>query len=289
MRSLALCLTLALPLLAACERKSPPANAGGWPPGAPPPGYQPPGPGYQPPGAGYQPPGPGYPAPPPAAPAPSAPWLDWLGQVLGSGPPPLAGLPWPLPWPGLPTGPGPQPAPQPGPQPPWLPPLPGAEPSIPPRALDLANTINNYRMQRGLPPIPITRALSFVAHTHVHDLKDAPKTPGCNAHSWTNKGPWTACCYTPDHAQAECMWRKPGELTHYKSTGFEIAIGQPGEDTGYVLDSQRSLELWKSSQPHHEVIINQGKWADTTWRAMGAGIIDSHAAVWFAKDVDPLP
>ncbi|MBI4955139.1 MAG: hypothetical protein HY908_24160 [Myxococcales bacterium] len=36
-------------------------------------------------------------------------------------------------------------------------------------------------------------------------------------------------------------------------------------------------------------LLNQDKWADTTWRAMGAGIVDSHAAVWFGKDADPMP
>ncbi len=85
------------------------------------------------------------------------------------------------------------------------------------------------------------------------------------------------------------MWKKPAELTHYTSTGFEIAIGQPGENTGYVLDSSRALELWKSSALHHDVILNRATWQSTTWRAMGAGIIDSHAAVWFAKDPDPTP
>lgn len=85
------------------------------------------------------------------------------------------------------------------------------------------------------------------------------------------------------------MWRKPQELTSYASTGFEIAIGTPGEATGYVLDSRRALEIWKGSPAHHDVIVNQGTWQSTTWRAMGAGIIDSHAAVWFSKDTDPTP
>ncbi|MCC6521031.1 MAG: CAP domain-containing protein [Polyangiaceae bacterium] len=270
-----------LAVLAGCARSTPaPPGPGGWPPGALPPGQPPPG---QPPP--YVPPSP----PPPAA--PTAPWLDWLGQVLGSGPAPLplpGALPWPLPWPwpgGQPTAPGPQPPPT----APWPPAVPGVEPPISARAMELANTINNYRMSRGLPPVPVTRALTHVAETHARDLRDAPPMPGCNGHSWTNKGPWTGCCYTPDHAQAQCMWRKPAELTHYQATGFEIAIGHPGENTGYVLDANRALELWKSSPAHHAVILNQDKWADTTWRAMGAGIVDSHAAVWFGKDADPMP
>ena len=85
------------------------------------------------------------------------------------------------------------------------------------------------------------------------------------------------------------MWNKPSELTYFKSTGFEIAIGQPGVDNGYVLDAQKSLELWRGSPLHHDVILNRGTWQNTTWRALGAGIIDSHAAAWFSEDADPIP
>jgi hypothetical protein len=155
--------------------------------------------------------------------------------------------------------------------------------------MELANTINAYRQQNGLPPVPVTRALTYVAEVHVRDLAGSPKRSGCNAHSWTNAGSWTGCCYTPDHAQASCMWKKPAELSHYTSAGFEIAIGEPGVVSGFVLDAKKALELWKSSSLHHDVILNRNTWQSTTWKAMGAGIIDSHAAVWFAKDADPTP
>ena len=55
----------------------------------------------------------------------------------------------------------------------------------------------------------------------VDNKPDAP--PECNLHSWSDKGPWSACCYTPDHAQAQCMWDKPSELTNYPGNGYEIS------------------------------------------------------------------
>ncbi|MBI4700962.1 MAG: hypothetical protein HY744_07345 [Deltaproteobacteria bacterium] len=265
-----------------CDRAARyPRHAGSYPPPSYPPargyGY----PGAPPPASGY-----GYPGAPPQTP-PSNPLVDLLGQLLGSGPAMPGQIPWPmtLPWPSWPPPvpwpsqppPGPGPAPQPVP------------PTISPRAVDLANTIDQYRQQNGLPAVPLSRALTHVAETHVRDLRDSPSRPGCNAHSWTDRGPWTPCCYTPDHAQAQCMWGKPSELTQFKATGFEIAIGRPGEATGYVLDSQRSLDLWKSSAPHHDVILNRGTWQTATWRALGTGIIDSHAAAWFAEEADPMP
>jgi len=129
-----------------------------------------------------------------------------------------------------------------------------------------------------------------IAETHVRDLHDSPKLdPSCNGHSWSSKGAWTPCCYTPDHAQAKCMWDKPAELTQLKATGFEITIGQPGETSGVVLDSQKAIAAWQGSPLHNDVILNRGTWEKMTWRSMGAGIIDSHACAWFSDQPDPAP
>ena len=246
-----------------------------YPPQAYPPQAYPPG--APPPAAPQPPPAPSTPAPP------GDPWTTLLGQVLTSPPPAPSG------WLQLPPGwtwPGPQGS---GSSPPPAPPAPSSLPAIAPRALELANAINAYRQQNGLPPIPITRALTHVAETHVRDLAGSPKRSGCNGHSWTDRGAWTACCYTPDHAQAKCMWSKPAELTPFAGTGFEIAVGEPGEAAGYALDAKRALDLWRASPLHHDVILSRGTWQSAPWKAMGAGIIDSHAAAWFAREADPTP
>jgi uncharacterized protein YkwD len=207
-------------------------------------------------------------------------WGGLLDHLLGGGAPPVQ-------WPG---GPSPAPSPTTSPTTPPTPPAPPA-PQISARSLDLANAINNYRKQNNLPPIPISKSLSFVAETHVKDLHDSAKPTGnCNGHSWSNKGNWTPCCYTPDHAQAKCMWSKPGELTQMKATGFEITIGQPGEaNAGTVLDSNKAISMWQSSALHNDVILNRGQWQAMHWKAMGTGIIDSHACAWFSDQADPTP
>ena len=67
---------------------------------------------------------------------------------------------------------------------------------------DLANVINQYRRDRGLPEIPVSPSLTRVAELHVADLAAHPRDRGCNLHSWSEHGAWSACCYTDDLAQA---------------------------------------------------------------------------------------
>ncbi|MBX3186214.1 MAG: hypothetical protein KF819_04330 [Labilithrix sp.] len=281
-------IALGLALALGCYRE--PSRPHGYPPPGyyPPPGHHPP-PGYYPPTQPQPPqvlpPAPQQPAPPPAPqqPAPASnPWGDLLASLLAN-PPPIP--PW---WGPIPPPPPTTPPPAPPPTTAPTAPAPGALPPIGPRALDLANAINRYRGQNGLPPIPISKSLSFVADTHARDLRDSPKVaPECNGHSWSSRGPWSACCYTADHAQAKCMWNKPGELTALKATGFEIAIGQPGVSTGVVLDSEKAISTWQGSALHNDVLLNRNTWQKTTWRAMGAGIVDSHACAWFSAEADP--
>ena len=251
-----------------------PQQPGYYPPQQPQPRYPTPAP-TQPAPAPTQPaPAPTQPAPAPTQPAqPYNPWLTMLGNLLNGGAPPA-------------------PAPQPQPAPaPTTPPAPPAPSSIDARSLELANALNAYRAQNGLPPIPISKSLSHVAATHVQDLSRTPKmAANCNGHSWSSNGAWTPCCYTEDHAQAKCMWQKPAELTQFKGTGFEITIGQPGEkNTGFVLASPKAISMWQASSLHNDVILNRGTWKAMTWKAMGAGIIDSHACAWFSDQADPTP
>ncbi|MEM6786362.1 MAG: CAP domain-containing protein [Myxococcota bacterium] len=147
--------------------------------------------------------------------------------------------------------------------------------------LALIDAINVYRGQNGLEPIPTSGALCTVAENHVDDLRNhAPHTEaGCNLHSWSDQGSWGGCCYTPDHAQASCMWDKPRELTDYASDGFEISYG--GSD-----DPVRAVDAWSNSSGHNAVILNLGTWANQTWRAVGAAQHDGFAHVWFGTTPD---
>lgn len=149
--------------------------------------------------------------------------------------------------------------------------------------LELAEEINAYRKTKKLPPIPISPALSLVARTHAQDLAEfAPHLrEGCNLHSWSDQGPWTPCCYTPDHSESECMWGKPAELTDYAGRGYEISYSSSGP-----VEPSKALARWQSSRGHHAVLINEGMWS-APWKAMGVGIVDGFAHVWFGHQADP--
>jgi hypothetical protein len=146
----------------------------------------------------------------------------------------------------------------------------------------LFGEINAYRVQKGLQEIPMSKSLTKVAETHVKDLVENQPVKGkCNMHSWSDKGNWTVCCYTDDHAAAACMWSKPRELTTYKGNGYEIAAW-------YSIDitPEMALKLWKGSTGHNNVILNKDIWKDLEWKAMGAAIYKGYAVVWFGEETD---
>ncbi|MBV1857471.1 MAG: hypothetical protein KUG77_03600 [Nannocystaceae bacterium] len=151
-------------------------------------------------------------------------------------------------------------------------------------ALTLIDLLNDYRSDSGLAPIPASNSLCTVGDLHVQDLTaEAPHTIGnCNLHSWSDAGSWSGCCYTPDHATAQCMWDKPRELTAYPGNGYENAAGGGGS-----LDPAEALDLWKGSPGHNAVMLNEGIWADRTWNAVGVGISGGYAVLWFGEESDP--
>ncbi|MCB0478728.1 MAG: hypothetical protein KDC84_11215 [Crocinitomicaceae bacterium] len=146
----------------------------------------------------------------------------------------------------------------------------------------LYDLIMTYRKEKGLPEIPLSKSLTIVAQTHVKDLhENQPVKGNCNLHSWSDKGEWSSCCYTSDHAKAECMWNKPKELTSYEGRGYEISHGTYGGEA----TPEGALNGWKRSTPHNNVIINKGIW-DDEWKAIGVGMYKGFAVVWFGKETD---
>ena len=147
----------------------------------------------------------------------------------------------------------------------------------------LYEKIMEYRASKGLGLIPLSGSLTIVAQTHVKDLKiNNPTNNLCNMHSWSSNGSWSSCCYTSDHKQASCMWNKPKELTSYLGSGYEIAFGS----SNAKITAEDALNGWKNSSGHNAVIINQGIWANNIWKAIGIGITDGYAVVWFGEDLD---
>lgn len=165
----------------------------------------------------------------------------------------------------------------------WLPPA--SANLAQPDALSIALTdrINAYRVSRGLPSIPRSRALGIVATNHARDLAKNYRGGGdsCNLHSWSQSNVWSGCCYTPDHAQAKCMWQKPRELTGFPAQGYEISAMSTG-----TLDPDGALQIWQGSPGHHAVILSQGEWGSSPWRSIGAAIYGGFAVAWFAHEPD---
>ncbi len=145
----------------------------------------------------------------------------------------------------------------------------------------LFDLIMDYRKSKRLKPIPYSPKLSKVAQTHVRDLMsnyDYENRGECNPHSWSDKGDWSACCYTSDHAKASCMWDKPKEISGYEGNGFEIAYYSSGE-----ANAVEGLEGWKKSPGHNPLLINSGTWSKLEWKGIGIGIHGHYGVVWFSN------
>lgn len=152
-------------------------------------------------------------------------------------------------------------------------------------AEELAGLINDYRVEQGLSSVPLSASLTAVAETHVSDLEDNnPDTGDCTLHSWSGSGAWSACCYTADDAEAECMFSKPTEISGgvYTSDGYEIAVRNT-----LSMTADLALESWQSSDPHHDVILNRDEWAAVEWKALGVALSTHYAVAWFGREVDP--
>ena len=149
----------------------------------------------------------------------------------------------------------------------------------------IAEAVNHYRASKGLSRLPLSSSLTRVAQAHLADLEANYRGGGrCNMHSWSDRGNWSSCCYTPDHAEAACMWEKPKEISGglYQSAGYEIVAHYSAPITPAL-----ALELWRESPGHLAMVLNRGTWADNTWRAMGAAIGRHYAVVWFGESPDP--
>eukprot|EP01079_Euglenida_sp_SAG-EU17-18_P006044 gene6044-1080_t len=150
----------------------------------------------------------------------------------------------------------------------------------------LVEAVNDYRQSVGLARVPYSPSLQTTAELHVQDMvaNYASLPDECNLHSWSGaSSQWTYCCYTSDHAQAECMWSKPREVSEYTGNGYEISYATSGKAT-----TAGALSAWQTSSGHHDVILNRGIW-DKEWKGMGAAMSGGYAVVWFGHAKDPVP
>lgn len=150
--------------------------------------------------------------------------------------------------------------------------------------LKLYKLMMDYRKSKGLDLIPLSAKLTLVAQTHAQDLVNNYKFDfdnKCNPHSWSKKGKWSACCYTNDHKQAQCMWDKPKEIASYEGSGYEIAYYSSKGAT-----AEEGLAGWKLSPGHNPLIINDGTWSKAKWQAVGIGFYGEYGIVWFGEVAD---
>jgi len=151
----------------------------------------------------------------------------------------------------------------------------------------LYKLINEYRVQKGLPEVRLSTSLSIVARTHAKDqTENYVSGKRCNMHSWSDKGNWSSCCYTPDHKKARFMWDKPRELTNYQGDGYEISFYSTYIYATPAAFAKDILDGWKKSPNHNDVIMNKNIWKNVSWQAMGVGVYGEYADVWFGKEVD---
>ena len=146
----------------------------------------------------------------------------------------------------------------------------------------LADSINRIRVSHGKKALPLSLSLSFVARAHVADLlNNRPDTSICNLSSWSDKGPWKACCYNKYVVNHDCMWKKPKELTGYPYRGYEMAA--------YSQDSLRIdsiLTMWKVSPEAMDMMLTDGIWEKKSWACMGVGVNAHYVSVWFGQRPD---
>lgn len=159
---------------------------------------------------------------------------------------------------------------------------------------ELARMVNEYRASLGLPALQISKSLTLVAQQHAWDTVNnsnawpaPPAGKTCNMHSWSGnvnpalqQGTWTANCYTSDHANAQGMWNKPGEIAGFPGDGVENSFASSGTAT-----ANGALTAWKNSPGHNNVITQQGGWGPMS--SMGVGMLNGVAHLWLSWVTDP--
>jgi uncharacterized protein YkwD len=140
----------------------------------------------------------------------------------------------------------------------------------------LAQQLNQYRQQNGLPAIRLSKALSTVANRHVLDLVNTQGAGGL--HSWSD-APYDS----NNPATYPSMWEAPQRLkTGYPGYGYEIAYWISNNQ----VKPSDALNGWKGSPSHNPVMLNQGIWQNLKWKAMGVGMAQGYAVVWFGEQRD---
>ncbi|MCB0804903.1 MAG: SPOR domain-containing protein [Bacteroidales bacterium] len=143
--------------------------------------------------------------------------------------------------------------------------------------LKLYNLINDYRKAMTLPEISLSQSLCYVARSHARDLFiNRPDSNTCNFHSWSDKGPWKACCYEKEIKDRSCMIEKPAEFTPYTGKAYEIIYWENKQAT-----PERAFDQWRETSVARSLITNFKEWEEFEWKAVGIAVYEGFAIAWF--------
>jgi len=148
----------------------------------------------------------------------------------------------------------------------------------------LYSLINDARTKKGLPVVPISRSLSYVAKIHARDLfHNNPDTSYCSLNSWSDQGTWTACCHSKYTPNPSCIVNKPMELAKYPGEGHELCYWD-----SEILNPDTVMRFWLSIDQAREILLNEKKWSYFTWKALGVGIYKGYVCLWLGEMLDSL-
>lgn len=146
----------------------------------------------------------------------------------------------------------------------------------------LAKLINDFRKENKKNSLPLSKALTIVAKTHVADLQNnKPDTSICLTGSWSNKGNWTPCCYNKYIVKEDCMWDKPKELTKYPFRGYELSYFEEG-----IIQVDSLFQIWMTSQEAKDMLLTHGNFSAKKWETMGLAVGENYASLWFGQRTD---
>ena len=146
--------------------------------------------------------------------------------------------------------------------------------------LSLIDAINKYRSQKGQGELQLSPSLSFVAHTHLNDIRlNSKDEHGCNLNSWSDKGKWIPCCFDGKQKSLDLMTSKPSEIIGFRGKGYEIVItAKKG------ISTKDLTNLWLDNKATQDFILNKGQWSNRNWQCMGVSIYNGFASIW-ASDI----
>jgi len=150
--------------------------------------------------------------------------------------------------------------------------------------LSLFDAINKYRSQKGQGELQLSKSLSFVAHTHLNDIRlNSKDEHGCNLNSWSDKGKWIPCCFDGKQKSLDLMTSKPSEIIGFRGKGYEIVIAAKKG-----ISTKDLTGLWLNTKGTQDFILNKGQWSNRNWQCMGVSIYKGFASIWASDMPDRM-